>query len=182
MINNFKFDTTEYILYLLQKIEPSQSTKLKLNKIAFFVEFGYLHKIGRELSKSNYAGIVYGPVINNYKLLLSQMQRKKMIIIDGNYVRPLKGLETKIPDNISSIIDPLIEKYSKLTSTELVKLSHLTDSYQITTNGEKEMGKIIDKDLAALESFYDDENCDEKIDETKLPRFNPDDLIPYAIR
>ena len=181
MVDKFKFDLKEYILYLLQRIEPKQSGKLKLNKIAFFVEFGYIHKTGKELSNAKYAGIPLGPVINDYKTVLEKMEKDGLVIIDANCIRPLKGPSLHVPEEVERIIDPLIEKYSTLSETELVNLSHMTDSYLITTGGNKKMGKLIDKKLAALESFYDDDYCEDEIDEGNLPKIDKKDIIPYGI-
>lgn len=181
MIDKFKFKISDYILYLLQRIEPKQSGKLKLNKIAFFVEFGYFHKTGNELSFAKYAGINLGPVINDYKLLLDKMKKDGQIIIDGNCIRPLRSPNVSIPEDIARIIDPLIEKYSRLSESELVKLSHSTDSYLITTQNEKRMGNIINKNLAMLESFYDEEICEDEIDANRLPRVDKKELVPYEI-
>jgi len=181
MAKKFVFNTSDYILYLLQHLEPKQSGKIKLNKIAFFVEFGYIHKTGNPLSATAYAGINLGPIINNYKLILQEMQQKGLIKIDGNCLRLLKDPKVEVPGEISQVIDPLIAKYSQLSDTELVKLSHLTDSYQITTQNSQTMGKKINKNLASLESFYDEESCEDDIDENKLPSIAKEHLIPYEI-
>jgi len=181
MTRKFKFETSDYILYILQKLRPNQSTKLVLNKIAFFVEFGYYHKTNNELSNSKYAGINYGPVIDEYQKILNGMQKKGLILMEGNYIRLIKQPIICVPEEISAVIDPILEKYTKLTPSELVHLSHYTDSYQITTDCEKNMGNIIDKNLANLESFFDYDECEEEIDENKLPNVKKNNLVDYGI-
>lgn len=175
----FKFNTQDYILYLLNRLEPANSDKLKLNKIAFFVEFGFLYRCRKELSDVRYAGITLGPVIDEYAQLLKEMEKSGKVKVDEHIVRPLQKPSITPPENIAAIIDPLIEKYSKLTSAELVALSHLTDSYKISTNNEKDMGKLIDKELAALETFFDEKPSNPIFDEDRLPVIKKADLVEY---
>lgn len=179
-MGKFKFTTHDYILYLLNRLRPDASDKIKLNKIAFLVEFGYKFKTRKELSDAQYAGINLGAVINDYKEIFEDMEKSKKIKIDGYTIRPLQRPGVDIPKEISAIIDPLIEKYSSLTNSELVALAHDTDSYRITTNSEKEMGKIIDKDLAALESFFEESNLLE-IPVSDLPKLKEKDLEKYEL-
>ncbi|OGC54735.1 hypothetical protein A2797_00935 [candidate division WWE3 bacterium RIFCSPHIGHO2_01_FULL_48_15] len=179
-MNKFRFPYQDYILYILNKLEPERSDKIRLNKIAFFVEFAYILKTQSELSSAQYAAISMGPVINSYDPILKQMEKAEKIKIDGNLVRPLENPSTDVPEEISALIDPLIDKYSSLSNSELINLSHATDSYKITTSNEKKMGGIIDKDLAALETFFEDNGVSTgPIEESKLPKLTPSDLVEY---
>lgn len=171
----------DFILYILNKLEPEKSTKLVLNKIAFFVEFGYFFKTSQELSDAEYAGIPLGPAINDYAQILAKMEKRGKIKIDGNIVRPMQRPSVKVKDSISSVIDPLIEKYSVLSTNELITLSHATDSYKITTDNENVMGNIIDKRLANLETFYGS-NEEEILNEKDLPQFDSKNLKPYVFK
>lgn len=175
----FKFNERDYLLYLLQHIKPSKSDKIKLNKVAFFVEFGYLHKTGHELSDASYAGINRGPVVDNYSDILEGMEKNELLQIENYRIIGLKEPGTEVPEEVSEIIDPLIEKYSNLSNGELIALSHATDSYLITTNNEKEMGNIIEKDLAALETFFEGDLRQEEIKEDNLPSIQKDNLVGY---
>lgn len=180
--NDYIFDQEDFILYILNKIEPKNSTKIKLNKIAFFTEFGFLYRQNRQLSNADYAGINYGPVINDYATLLTQMSFSKKITIDGITIRPLTGPSKQPPEWVSQLIDPLIEKYSNFSTNEIVTLSHETDSYKITTMNEQIMGKIIDKDLAQLETFYSDELAVNELDDnSNLPQINTQNLETYVL-
>jgi hypothetical protein len=60
-----KLNIEDYILYILNKLEPRKSDKIRLNKLAFFVEFAFLHRFNIPLSNVEYAGIDLGPVIDN---------------------------------------------------------------------------------------------------------------------
>jgi len=178
----FSFNTEDYILYILNNLEPEKSDKIRLNKIAFFVEFAYLFHNEKPLSEVDYAAINNGPVINDYDLILKLMQNKKKITIDGNTIRPLKSPDQKVPETVSSFLGPLIEKYSLWSSSELISLSHLTDSYKITTGNGKVMGQIIDKHLAILETFFDEDKNNEQIDEFSLPVIKNEKLVKYGVR
>ncbi len=181
--NNFLFNVEDYILYILNNLEPDKSDKIRLNKVAFFVEFAYIFHKERPLSKTEYAAINNGAVIDSYDLILKKMQKKKKIKLDGYIVRPLNSPELSIPKELPLFIDPLIKKYSLLSNEELINLSHSTDSYKITTNNERIMGRIIDKKLALLETFFcEDEVAEEKIDESKLPVVNKEKMIRYEIK
>jgi len=176
------FNKEDLVLYLLSKMEPEKSTHIRLNKLAFFVEFGYLYKTKKELSSAKYAAINYGPVIDGYIELFKEMEKKGKIKLDGDrFVRPLVEPKKKLLAKESLVVDELIEKYSGINDNVLVGLSHMTDSYKITTDNEKQMGKIIDKDLAYLESFFDDEIVsDEEV--TELPEIDRSKLVEYEVQ
>jgi len=69
-----KLSTEDFILYILNKLEPDKSDKIRLNKLAFFIEFAFIHHFNRPLSNTEYAGIDLGPVIDNYDLILKNME------------------------------------------------------------------------------------------------------------
>lgn len=180
---SFLFKIEDYILYILNRLKPEKSDKIKLNKVAFFVEFAYLFFKGKPLSKAQYAAIDNGAVIDSYDPILKKMQKEKKITIDGYIVRPLKSPDATIPEEISSFLDPLIQKYALLDNSVLINLSHSTDSYKITTDNEKIMGRIIDKNLAPLETFFDEDKVVEcEIDENKLPVVDKKKLVRYGIK
>ncbi len=174
---HFKFGTQDFILYILNKLEPDKSSKIKLNKIAFLVEFAFVYKNKTELSDSKFAAIKLGPVINNYSALLEKMEATKLLKIDGYKIRPLVNPKAEVPVDISNFIDPLIKKYSLMTDSELVGLTHSTDSYKITTDNERKIGGIIDKKLAVLETFFDDDQTEET--QVDLPKIKREDLVDY---
>ncbi len=181
---DFKFSTEDYILYILNKLEPDKSDKTKLNKIAFFVEFAYLLSKSKELSEAEYAAITYGPAINDYNYHLENLSFNGKVKIDGYKLRPLTSPATEPNEEIQNFIDPLIEKYSNLTNKELIALSHLTDSWLISTDNGKNFGTMIDKDLASLETFFleshngTDDDSNEELDED-LPKYDKESLVDY---
>lgn len=178
-----KISKEELILYLLNKIEPEQATLLRLNKLAFFAEFGFIYRQQKELSNAKYAAINHGPVIDGYKEMFAGMQRRKKILLDkdGKHVRLLVTPTFSISVEDMEVLDDLIDKYSQLNNRELVGLSHSTDSYKITTNNEREMGRIIDKDLAYLESFFDESSNNDDIGIEELPKIDRSELVEYGV-
>ncbi len=175
-----KLNKKDYILYILNKLEPEKSSKLILNKIAFFVEFAFLQKYNYDLSSVEYAAIDHGPVIDGYDEILKNMEKEKLVKIDGNIVRPLDSPRVEIPEEQRVFMDGIIEKYSKLSGTMLRGLSHQTDSYKITTDNERIMGKKINKKLAMLETFLSEDEKDETISDDELPKINRSELIRYV--
>lgn len=179
-MTNFVFSTKDYILYLLQKLGGEDVDKIRLNKIAFFVEFGYFFRRQKELSKAKYAGINLGPVINDYQKILTQMEKDKQISLRNNKIVIVKPIKNNIPAEVACVIDALIDRYRRLSKSELVSLSHLTDSYKITTNNGKKMGSLIDKKLASLETFFEETGVDEELSEEALPKINAGKLKAYG--
>ena len=172
--------TEDFILYILNRLEPQKSDKIRLNKIAFFVEFAYIFYNNKFLSKANYATIDKGPVIDDYDDILKSMASQGQIKIDGYVLRPLKSSPVDLSESEGVFIDGIIEKYSALNKDELIGLSHQTDAYKITTDNEKVMGGIINKKLAFLETFFQDsegENGDK--DEAELPKIDKSKLVEY---
>jgi len=183
--NNFQFTTEDYILYILSKLPNEKSTPLYLNKVAFLTEFAYKFKTFSDLSDAQYAAINLGPVINDYNRILDKMHdSEKLERVGRKQLFPKQQPGFTIPEEIKLIIDPLIEHYSHMSIGELIKLTHETDSYTITTNGGKVMSKIIDKDLTHLDMIFAGDQIEEipEIDEDKLPVFKRDELIKYDFR
>ena len=109
------------------------------------------------------------------------MEKKKLVAMDGFIVRPLRSPLANISTETKTFIDSIIEKYARLSTNELVGLSHLTDAYKITTNNEKVMGKKIKKKLALLETFLIDAPVRSGSSKDELPIIDRSDLVPYAV-
>lgn len=182
-MSDFKFTKKDFILYLLARIEPKRADLVCLNKLAFFTEFYFKYKTGNDLSNSNYAAIDYGPVINHYRECLTEMETEGLIKLNKYKVSLCSSSSLNVPEEVQNMIDPIIEKYTQLNNRELISLSHDTDSYKITTDNEKVMGNMIDKDLASLETFFDSEELaeysEDELDEL-LPDIDLNDLKKKA--
>jgi uncharacterized phage-associated protein len=180
-MGKFEFKKEDYILYLLNRIEPEKSDFWRLNKIAFLVEFAYLYFKEKELSNAEYAAIIHGPVINDYRDILGSMELQKLIRCDNYNIRVLTDKKIEVPEEIANFIDQRIAKYATMTNGELKAITHATDSYKITTKNEKIWGMVIDKSLASLETFFEekDDDVEAQIKEEDLPRFQESDLKRY---
>lgn len=177
-----KLTTEDFILYILNKLEPEKSDKIRLNKLAFFTEFAFLHRFNQPLSDAEYAGISLGPVIDDYDIILKEMQKKKLLTMDGYKIRPLASPKEDLPPEYRNFVDNIIEKYSAMPKDVLIGISHLTDSYKITTDNEKKMGGKINKKLALLETFLLDDETEKLINEDELPTVDRSQLIRYAAK
>ncbi len=173
----------DFIHYILNNLEPEKSTRFFLNKLAFLVEFAYMYynQGEKELTDAQYAAIKHGPVIDGYKELLEDMSTRGLIKLDGDKdIRLLSTKEIKVPEDVAVLAKGLIKKYSPLSFEELKAITHETDSYKITTNNEADIeGKIIDKNLAVLETFFDDTKGGDLLDEASLPDVDKGRLVPY---
>jgi uncharacterized phage-associated protein len=161
--------TEDYILYILNHLEPEKSDFWCLNKIAFLVEFAFFHLKDKELSNAEYAAIDHGPVIDDYRELLESMKNKGLIKIDGYKVRLVDSRKIDVPQEVSEVITPLIKRYAQMSPAELKAFTHAMDSYKLTTNNERVMGKKISKKLAHLETFFSDSNGSEEFEDDSLP-------------
>ena len=177
-----KFAVEDYILYILNRLEPEKSDKIRLNKLAFFTEFAFLHRFNKPLSDAEYAGIDLGPVINNYDFILKGMQKDKLVKVDGYKIRPLASPKVQLSQEYRDFVDSILDKYSVLSKDVLIGISHLTDAYMITTNNEKIMGGKIDKKLALLETFLLEDDVEHIVNENELPAIDRSQLVRYDTR
>lgn len=167
----------DYILFILNHLEPERSDFWALNKIAFLVEFAFIYFKEKELSDATYAAINHGPVIDDYKDVFKDMEIKGLIKIDGFKIRLIDSKKPDISEEVSEVIVPLIKRYSQMTNGELKALTHSTDSYKITTHNELIMGQTIKKDLAHLETFFESDDINEDKDDSILVDIQRDKLI-----
>ncbi len=180
----FKFDKKNYILYLLNKLEPKVSL-LRINKIAFLVEFAYIFNFGEELTDISYAALPYGPVINDYNKLFEEMSLESYLVYDrdARIVRPLKDSEVTLSLEIEQRIEPFVEWFKSLKTNDLIQITHSLDSYIITSESETKMGRIIDKALANLDIYFDKSLSEEDTSNTTdLPYFDKSDLVPLNVK
>ena len=174
---DIKLKKENYILLILNHLEPEKSDFWCVNKIAFLVEFAFIYFNNCILSDADYAAIDHGPVLDNYKNIFKIMEGKGLIKTEGFKIRLISSDTVDIPQETKDIIIPLIKKYSQMTQGELKALTHSTDSYKITTKNERVMGNIIDKKLAFLETFFDDSHDDDSQDCSILVDIDRKNLI-----
>lgn len=145
----------DLLLFILTNSSPNMGVK-KLNKLAFLLEFTYLFENEKPLTNASYAAITMGPVINDYKVLVASMLKKKEICTnedaDGGTEDYLPLKKPQIDTQLFAFLLTVLNRYKELSPKQLEDLTHGLDSYNITVheNGGK-MGRVIDKDLALLD-------------------------------
>lgn len=147
------------VLYVLSNDDYIDGGIKKLNKILYFIDFYYYREYEKFISDVKYAKADMGPLVNEYKKVFSQMYKDGVLDIhdcEGTYyhkpkIKPdLNLFNSEEIDHIRNIL----EKYGKLSSSELENISHQQQPWVLT----KKMGEIIDPDLALL---IDDGSTDE---------------------
>ncbi|MBU0731867.1 SocA family protein [Patescibacteria group bacterium] len=156
MSNNI-IDIEDLLLFILSNSNPNMGIK-KLNKLAFFLEFTYIFENDKNLTNAQYAAINMGPVIDDYKVLIKKLVKSGKI---NKNEKADEGVEDYVPlvkakdlsPELTGFLLTVLNRYKDLSAKQLEDLSHGLDSYNITVheNGG-EMGKIIDKELALLDS------------------------------
>jgi uncharacterized phage-associated protein len=150
-------DIEDLLLFILSHSSPNMGIK-KLNKLAFFVEFTYIFENDKKLTNAEYAAIPMGPVINDYKILIQKLVKSGKI---SKNEKADAGLEDYLPlvkpkelsPELTGFLLTVLNRYKDLSPKQLEDISHGLDSYNITVHENKgDMGKIIDKDLALLDS------------------------------
>jgi uncharacterized phage-associated protein len=150
-------DIEDLLLFILGHSSPNMGIK-KLNKLAFFLEFTYIFENDKTLTDAEYAALPMGPVINDYKILIQNLAQNGKIAKNEkaddsleDYLPLVKPKE--LGPELTGFLLSVLNRYKDLSPKQLEDLSHGLDSYNITVheNGG-EMGKIIDKDLALLDS------------------------------
>ena len=156
-MNHNIIDIEDLLLFILGNSSPNMGIK-KLNKLAFFLEFTYIFENDKKLTNAEYAAIPMGPVINDYKVLIKKLVESGKITKNEkadngleDYLPLVKGKE--LSPELRGFLLTVLNRYKDLSPKQLEDLSHGLDSYNITVheNGG-EMGEIIDKDLALLDS------------------------------
>ncbi len=182
--NEKQLNKETYVLYLLNKLD-ARIDKYRINKIAFLIEFAYIYKNHKELTDAEYAAIQKGPVINDYKILFENMEKKGLLKIDKFVIRPLKDADVNgLNPEILQFIDKMASKFNELSTNDLIALTHSLDSYVITTQKEQVIGKVIDKSLANLDIYFDDnldKYQDNQIPTDQLPQIDRTKLVKYEV-
>ena len=147
----------DLLLFILNHSQPNIGIK-KLNKLAFFLEFTYIFENDKALTNAEYAALPMGPIVNDYKKLIARMVKAGKIVQN---IKADQGFEDYLPMERAKDFDPeltgflltVLNRYKDLSPKQLEDLSHGLDSYNITVheNGG-DMGRVIDKDLALLDS------------------------------
>jgi uncharacterized phage-associated protein len=106
-----------------------QVTNITINKIVFFLHAWYLAKTGSPLVSAKIEAWDYGPVFRELYWEFKQFG-KESISSRATRRNPVTTQKEICTDNFAetdlAFLEPLLEKYLKLSSGKLVELSHVT--------------------------------------------------------
>lgn len=166
------------ILYILSNIHYKDEGIKKLNKILYFVDFYFYKDHERFVSgQTEYAKAGMGPIINNYRDIFENLCTEGLLeksIKDGAILhKPKKEPDVKVfTSEELDHIHKVLYKYGQLNSKELESISHDQQPWVLTKN----VGDIIDPDLALLMDTADDDTEEAEISNKELK----DELITLA--
>lgn len=122
--------------------------KTKLNKLLFYLDFSYYQKYSVSITGAQYAHAPFGPVPDEYRILLGIMEDELSILrseeityegtgYTGDIVVSQKDDHIKDLDNDElEMLNQINNSLSKFSSSELSRISHDEAGYKATTNGE----------------------------------------------
>jgi len=119
--------------------------KTKLNKLMYFADFKFYKENSISITGLRYAHAPYGPVPDNYSLLLTILEEDNKIKIGEKAIGPYLGdviwplekpdLNEFSPEEIKVLLD-IQSNFKDKSSTELSDLSHNEEGYKNTKDGE----------------------------------------------
>lgn len=146
IMNGFGAHSPERVMAMVRWLVKRQDgiTPTKLNKLMFYSDFHHYRKTGRSISGLQYRAIQYGPVPEHYDTIYDNvMGLEKRIEIhherecselhvvqyeneDENEVEN----ENCLSENEIKTLTEVMKRYSKLTTTEIIALSHEEEGWK----------------------------------------------------
>lgn len=118
---------------------------IKLNKLLFYSDFLHYRKHSTSITGASYAHATWGPVPDDYKILIALMEEELSILQSEEITEPYSGekLEAVSDDHVDLLEDYEIDTleairniFGSSTSASLSRISHSEKAYLETTNGE----------------------------------------------
>lgn len=132
---NFNFEKLKSVISILTK---NGIHKTKLLKELFYIDFSWYKENECSMTGLEYARINYGPVPDNYEIILSKLYDDNLITLNetynGNYQEDiiLLNRETEI-NNLTQeekkLIDKIKKYFEKFSVKEIVQFSHNEKAY-----------------------------------------------------
>ncbi len=135
--------------HMIQQVDTS---KMFLNKMAFYVDFWNLKRLGKSITESTYVPLQYGPCPDNYHEILKEM-------IDEGLVTPIEGHRFKVN------IDPDMSDFTSdemQTIDDVVKVAQTDKGKKLFDKSHKERGF---KETPLYQPIHPDYAKDLKIEE-----------------
>ncbi len=145
----------QMIIYLTDSLKGVYTTAI--NKYLWYMDFLYFKENSVSISGCNYVHLPYGPVPNDYEVILGLMVSKKTIekeeIEFSNGVTGEKFKAKAKPDlkyftkDEIGIMDFVISQFRKFSAAKLSRYSHNEKAYSVTKDNEK-ISYNLSKDLS----------------------------------
>ncbi|MCR4601315.1 MAG: DUF4065 domain-containing protein [Clostridia bacterium] len=119
--------------------------KTKLMKLLNYSDMIFYKENGVSISGLKYAHLPYGPVPDNFDMILGRMAAEHLahieVIYDGTYEKHQVIPECDIPEGVLSeseieVLDRIYEKFKSFGSVEISEYSHKEKGYNATKTGQ----------------------------------------------
>lgn len=145
--NGFKaFDYEKfYAMVLFFAHKSSELLKTKLMKLLNYSDMIFYKENGISISGLKYAHLPYGPVPDNFDMLLGKMAADHIahidVFYDGAYEKHQVVPECDIPEGVLSeneveVLERIYEKFKDFGSSDISVYSHKEKGYRATKKGE----------------------------------------------
>jgi uncharacterized phage-associated protein len=116
--------------------------KTKLNKLLFYADFVNYHVYGTSISGSRYVHLPYGPVPDGYEETLETLNHYGVIDVKrGNSSDLVTSGDNPATQFLSepelATMDWIVDKFGKMTASQLTEISHREKAYRFTKTGEE---------------------------------------------
>ncbi|SDB66297.1 type II TA system antitoxin MqsA family protein [Butyrivibrio sp. INlla16] len=140
-----EFDFNKFSLmvqYFAENVKELYKTKLL--KLLWFTDMYYFKEYTVSMSGSRYLHQHYGPVPQQYSLLLGMMERSGIIRIDetitpygyGEIITTTKSSKGQFSEDETEILSSVLKKYGNMSATKISDLSHKQKGYIETSDME----------------------------------------------
>jgi uncharacterized phage-associated protein len=158
----FKADkSVEAILYIAQHVV--QPTFHRISKVMYFADKVHLEKYGRFICGDSYVAMKHGPVpMYSYEILKTvrgdgfapcsketdvksaEKTKKAFIVVDEFLVKPLRAAQLDyFSESDLECLDKAIDKYGRMSSSQLTELSHDKAWQAADENGPIDIEQIV---------------------------------------
>jgi len=143
-----EFDLTKMmnmILYITQSFDGVFKTKI--NKLLWYMDFLHFKEFSVSISGSSYVHLPYGPIPDNYDLIIGVMMNEKLLEkeevpfeenIVGENLKALSTYDSKcFNEGELKVMNFVIEYFKDFTCGQISKYSHKEKPYKNTTDKER---------------------------------------------
>ena len=129
----------QMLMFVLRNLKgDGKIPKTKLAKILYLIDFAWFYKTHESMSGMNYRKITYGPVPDDYFVLLEDLKETGKIKIEvtekGAYLISKDVFEKKVTDNLvnkkqKDLMKDIIKKWENKSTEDIVKFTHNQNPY-----------------------------------------------------